>query len=875
MATPDSAVGLPPGFELEEQPSPHGLPPGFELEQPHTAAPPAPKDYDPWPEDQPPPDGYNLISSKASPTGKSYIVHKYGWNDFTHALNDLPGVGTAAAIGQGITRLAGKAASGVAGIFGGPDTVHNVQDFVNRNTELPQSNDPIQVALRGVNSVAQKVAAPVDRAVGNLPPGLRTTIEGVEEAVPDIASLVPGMQGARAARAASVASEAAPIAGTDIEAALKEAGYQNLPRQAADSTVAQRAGASVAGEPQLAQQQTLTNQGVTDELGRTEAGIPQGQKVTYKTLADARAAGPAKTYDAAHGALNETLQADPELQGAISSIGDTTSQLPRSPDVDALKQTMLDQPQMTRDQLFSNIQQSRERAAKYYKAEEPDSEAMGDAYSALANAYEDFVGRQLPKDGPVSLQDWQNARTQFAKSYTVQSALKGTSIDASKIAQLQAKNPTQLTDGLRLIAEQHNRFPLSTGFGPRTFAPEGIGASGSVPGIVARHATGPAVGAATGYALGGTGGAAAGGAAGLLSSAAFQGFLRRWLGGNPEAAQAAAAGAATNPRLGYHFGPQNEPLPAGFNRSPPSIAGLLPAPPMVNAGGGVATPNILESLGLTPDVQAAGAAHPGAPRAPTPGPQAPLEQVPSRPMERVNFTPSGDFSGVLQPNGRPPAPAGGQGGIPLADLLSEGVEQRPAPGLTAGPMGAPAPQGIPFQRNAAHEAGGLSLADEFSPAARENNADVAGVRSQGVPEGVASRAAPKGVQTEHAADEQTGVHTVTTPNGEATAVENGPYLQVKRSDVSAGARGAGEGMAMMERLAYEAGDRGLKLASDVSVSPDAQKLYAALKKRGFTVTRDPGATVNPTTGNLISSDLRKPVFVVTPKTRPLAEAFAQ
>lgn len=846
----------------------------------HQPAPQPPKDYDPWPEDQPPPDGYNLVSSKASPTGKSYIVHKYGWSDFTNALNDLPGVGTAAAIGQGITRLAGKAVSGAAGavapVFGGNanDTVHGVQDFVNRNTELPQSNDPIQQALRAVNGVAQKVAAPVDRAVGNLPPGLRTGIEATEEAIPDVASLIPGMQGARAARTASAASRAVPIASTDVEQALKTAGYQNLPRQAENSTVVQRAGASVAGEAPLAQQQTLTNQGVTDELARNEAGIPQGQKVTYQTLADARAAGPGKTYDAAHGALNETLQADPELQGAISSIGDTTSQLPRSPDVDGLKQTMLDQPQMTRDQLFSNIQQSRERAAKYYKAEEPDSEAMGDAYSALANAYEDFVGRQLPKDGPVSLQDWQNARTQFAKNYTVQSALKGTSVDASKIAQLQAKNPTQLTDGLNLIAEQHNRFPLSTGFGPRTFAPEGIGSSGSVPGIVARHATGPAVGAATGYALGGTGGAAAGGAAGLLSSAAFQGFLRRWLGGNPEAAQASAAGAATNPRLGYFFG-RDEPIPPGWNRSPPSIAGLLPAPSMVNAGGGVATPNILHDLGLTPDVQAAAPAHPGAPRAPTPQPEAPLEQVPSRPMGRVNFTPQGDYSGVLQPNGRPPAPAGGQGGIPLADLLSEGVEQRPAAGLTAGPMGAPAPQGIPFQRNAGHEAGGLSLADEFSPAAQENNADVAGVRSQGVPEGVTSRAQPTGVQTQHAADEQTGVHTVSTPNGEATAVENGPYLQVKRSDVNPGAQGKGEGMAMMERLAYEAGDRGLKLASDVSVSPDAQKLYAALKKRGFTVTRDPGATVNPTTGNLISSDPRKPVFVVTPKIRPLAEAFAQ
>jgi hypothetical protein len=94
-------------------------------------------------------------------------------------------------------------------------------------------------------------------------------------------------------------------------------------------------------------------------------------------------------------------------------------------------------------------------------------------------------------------------------------------------------------------------------------------------------------------------------------------------------------------------------------------------------------------------------------------------------------------------NPNPPAPAGPPGQMSLADLLSHGVEQGPSPGLSAGPMGAPAPQGLPFARDAAHEAGGLGLAPEdswFKGGAAPLGDDLAKVMSQGVPEGTAARA---------------------------------------------------------------------------------------------------------------------------------------
>lgn len=99
------------------------------------------------------------------------------------------------------------------------------------------------------------------------------------------------------------------------------------------------------------------------------------------------------------------------------------------------------------------------------------------------------------------------------------------------------------------------------------------------------------------------------------------------------------------------------------------------------------------------------------------------------------------------PTALPPAAAGAPGQVSLADLLSHGVEQSPAPGLSAGPMGAPPAAGIPFTRNAAHEAGGLTLADELGAGGPFRGqpmsmADFAGVKSQGVPEGILARSRP-------------------------------------------------------------------------------------------------------------------------------------
>jgi len=110
---------------------------------------------------------------------------------------------------------------------------------------------------------------------------------------------------------------------------------------------------------------------------------------------------------------------------------------------------------------------------------------------------------------------------------------------------------------------------------------------------------------------------------------------------------------------------------------------------------------------------------------------------------RVSF-PTGGMT-ASPPSAPAAPPAGAPGQISLADLLSHGVEQSPSSGLSLAPMGAPEPQGLPFTQSAEHMAGGLETAspedwlNKFLSS--ENNSDVAGVRSQGVPDGTMTRAA--------------------------------------------------------------------------------------------------------------------------------------
>lgn len=124
------------------------------------------------------------------------------------------------------------------------------------------------------------------------------------------------------------------------------------------------------------------------------------------------------------------------------------------------------------------------------------------------------------------------------------------------------------------------------------------------------------------------------------------------------------------------------------------------------------------------------------------------------------------------------------------------------------------------------------------------------------------------VKPELIIDEDVGQFEVKAPGVEFLAQENRNYLQVKRADVVAAERGKGRAQEAMALLADEAANRGLTLASDFSVSKDAQRVYEALAKKGFEVKENPSTPgVN---GSKVSTDPRVPVYEVS-KKRNIAE----
>jgi hypothetical protein len=295
------------------------------------------------------------------------------------------------------------------------------------------------------------------------------------------------------------------------------------------------------------------NQAVTNTLIGQDAGVPKGTVPSVAAVTDARNAGPGATYNQVQRSIPKNLTQDARLQTGIKSLQDSTSQLPRSPDVEALQQTMLGQPDMTSQQLFSNIQQARERASANMASDDPDKNAIGKAYGQLADHYEDFAGRSILPGSDVNIQDFTNARTQFAKSYAAQAALKGgENFDPATYAKLAQNNPGMLTGNAAVVANVHNNLPAgasAAGTGHSYYAPM---AAGSV--------AGSALGAGMTHLTGVPGLAEAGGLAGLGAGPMVQNALKNF---STRGDQEAATAAHGNPALSYfERSPAEAPTPA-------------------------------------------------------------------------------------------------------------------------------------------------------------------------------------------------------------------------------------------------------------------------------------------------------------------------
>jgi len=383
------------------------------------------------------------------------------------ANNLARGVGLAAGtLGKGVTGTAGLVADAAAALAGQHDNLPS-QQFANLFPK-PQGFAENAVDLAGQMAVGSK-----------FDPLAKLATQGMAQAAPQARAPTPREMTIQDAR---------------------KAGYVVPPSQGR-AGLGGRLLEGVAGSDQLAQEAARRNQLVTDTLAKRAAGLPEDAHLNEHTLK----AAIDSTYKAGYGPLEGAGQMTNgriyrkaldkvvnDFQGASGSFPgashDDVRQL-----VDAYRVPTYD----AKDAVDA-IKSLRESATDSFAR---GNSQLAHAQRGVASALENSIELNLNargQSGQDMLQAFRDARTQLAKQYVVQGAIKeGTGdVNALKIASaLQRGKP--LTDELRTIGQFANTagksaaMPTQQGFTPNAIGPL-AGLAGMLGGMPAAAAVGGA-----------------------------------------------------------------------------------------------------------------------------------------------------------------------------------------------------------------------------------------------------------------------------------------------------------------------------------------------------------------------------------------------
>jgi len=466
---------------------------------------------------------------------------------------------------------------------------------------------PSQWAGQGVDAIAN--------AADKYSPGAGDAVHQIATGAGDALTLLPlagipkGLatireNSALADQAAAQAEAKRAALNAPRDAILDEARKNGLvvPPTAVNPTALSTAAESVSGKAATRQAMQAKNSEAINDIIRKDLGMPDDQPLTRealqgnikaagKSFGDVANSGTITPNDDYNAKLDRIGQAGPDLEGAFPGIGaqanEKVTQL-----VQSLRQPQFDAKDALGAFKFLNNAAKDNFTAGF--SGDPQALQLARAQRAGADALSDLIQDHLDASGNGALADqWRADRVKIAKNYTALGALKGNDINALNLA-AQMRKDKPLSGGFRLVANFADQFPEVAAV-PKS----GAGVS-KLAAVVAGEGLAGAAAGHPGF------GAAAIGLTGLpyltrkyLLSDTGQSAL-----GTPSYDQR-LIGLAQKYRDEVGTWPPQSP-----DRGP---AGLLPAPPTVNLGGGATTPNTLRDLGLTPDVQAAAVAHPGAP----------------------------------------------------------------------------------------------------------------------------------------------------------------------------------------------------------------------------------------------------------------------
>lgn len=392
------------------------------------------------------------------------------------------------------------------------------------------------------------------------------------QVVPKIAATVLGSKipGAAEAEAPVASNLAKPLADSTPLEVTRAAGYKFRPSDAvarnpalADSTPGTTR-ESFVDSAGIGKQNQIDNQATTTKLAGQGIGIPGAVKLSEADFAGAKRPHGA-VYDQT-GAAVGTLKPTPTTTTALENLAaDTNTSPTMKAEISRIQAGLADG--MAGPEVMANISRLRDT----------------NGGRPLAGVLEDAVGSQLKANGnPTQLAAYQKAREGFAKIYNVQDATTGGQVDAHDLKRLYENNPGLLTGEHKIIAQAAAEVPDALRM-PSGGTPSSGNLSKS--GIIERGVR-AAVGKIPGMDL--------------RSDA----FLNQF---GPVASDAERSYFGD-------YGRKPQPLTPAF--TPPAGPTLaLPAPDMTaTPSGTVGTADALSRAGMTADVLRAGALHPGVAR---------------------------------------------------------------------------------------------------------------------------------------------------------------------------------------------------------------------------------------------------------------------
>jgi len=262
-----------------------------------------------------------------------------------------------------------------------------------------------------------------------------------------------------------------------------QAGYVFPPSQAGGGGFINNRLEGIAGKTALGQESVLRNQAVTTALARKGLGLAEDQPIDLAALEAIRRKSGAPYAETA------TLPNPQSLARGYSAP----------------------QQRIASAKILENLKQARNDAQGWYQAYErsasPDDLKKAKAADNMAHSLDAELGNRARAAGRNDLrQQLHEARTEIAKSYTVQKALNFATreIDPAKLGQLYKKGKGRvLTGDLKTIGEMQQAFPdyMKRGEGVKTPGVSKIEAVTSLAGGGVGGLIGGGVGAFFGAAL--------------------------------------------------------------------------------------------------------------------------------------------------------------------------------------------------------------------------------------------------------------------------------------------------------------------------------------------------------------------------------------